>query len=645
MLKRFHQLLQWFFMRVEAVFNTAFGDKLNPLYHLGTITFFQFWLVAISGLYLYIFMDTGVKDAFDSMEQITHGQWWAGGIMRSIHRYASDGLVLTMLLHMVRHFAFDKYRGFRWFSWITGVMLIWLVYISAINGFMLPWDKLAQFVTVATAEMLDWLPVFKGALIRNFIFEGAVNDRLFTLFAFVHLGAPLVVLMIMWIHVQRVPRAHTNPPRPIAIAVGLTFLVLALVKPVVSQGPANLSVEISTIDFDWFLLPIYPLIYDWPLERLWALLIGATALLFLAPWLPPRLRRGAQAELDVTVHPDNKTIKARFGETILDAGLRQGINLPYECRNGGCGLCKCAVLNGEVDPGVYQNSALSTAERAMGKVLMCCATPLSYVEIEYVPEVALARTLVKEYLGRVEKMELLSHDVMRVIIKLPEGQRIPFVAGQYINILLDDGERRAFSFASAPHEAENVELQIRLVPGGRFTTHVFEEMKVGDPILFEGPLGDFVLRESSRPIIFVAGATGFAPVKSMVEDAFHRGIRREIRLYWGVRRPEDLYLPQLPEQWQREHSNFKFIPVLSEPKPEDHWTGRTGLVHEAILQDFPSLAGNEIYACGSVKMVEAIFPKLKNQGAEEGMCFSDAFRISGRSMALQAPAEPERNGR
>ena len=637
MLKRLHKLLQWMFMRVEALFNLAFGDKLNPLYHLGTITFFLFWLVAISGLYLYIFADTGVKDAYDSVEAITHKQWWAGGILRSIHRYASDGMVLTMLLHMVRHFAFDRYRGFRWFSWATGVMLIWLVYISGINGFMLPWDKLAQFVTVATAELLDWLPLFRGTLIRNFIFEGAVNDRLFTLFAFIHIGAPLVVLMLMWIHVQRVPRATTNPPRAIAIAVTLTMLALALLKPVVSQGPADLSTEVGRIEFDWFLLPIYPLIYAWPMERLWALLAGGTLVLFLAPWLPPRLRKGTAAELSLSVHPDNKTVMARYGETILDAGLRAGINLPFECRNGGCGLCKCAVLNGEVDAGAYQPSALSAEERAQGKVLMCCATPLSDIEIEYEPEIALATTPAREYVGHVEALEKLTHDVMRVVIALPAGERIPFVAGQYVNIILEDGQRRAFSFANAPHDGGRIELQIRLVVGGRYTTHVFERMQVGDAIRFEGPLGDFVLRESNRPIIFVAGATGFAPVKSMVEDAFHRGIKRPIHLYWGVRRPEDLYLPDLPEQWQREHENFHFIPVLSEPQPDDNWQGRTGLVHEAILQDFPSLGGNEIYACGSVKMVEAIFPTLKAQGAEEGMCFSDAFHISGRSIALQPP--------
>jgi NAD(P)H-flavin reductase len=240
-----------------------------------------------------------------------------------------------------------------------------------------------------------------------------------------------------------------------------------------------------------------------------------------------------------------------------------------------------------------------------------------------------------EHRARVVTLEKLTHDVMRVMLKLPEGQRIPFKAGQYINIILDDGQRRAFSFANPPHQPDLIELQIRLVPGGRFTTHVFEGMKQGDEIRFDGPLGDFTLRESERPIVFVAGATGFAPVKSMVEDAFQRGLKRPIYLYWGVRRLADLYLPDLPARWDAEHENFHFIPVLSEAAAEDNWTGRTGLVHEAILTDFPDLAGKEIYACGSVKMVEAIFPSLKSQGAEEGMCFSDAFTVSARSMAFQ----------
>ena len=324
-------------------------------------------------------------------------------------------------------------------------------------------------------------------------------------------------------------------------------------------------------------------------------------------------------------------------------------------------MCVCTVLNGRVDHGPYQAAALTTAMRARGQTLMCCAVALEDLEIEVegVPTLTLGEADgagaagaggLHLRRGRVSAMERLSPDLMRVFITLPGDQKLPFVAGQYINIVLDDGARRAFSFASAPADpgqppstaGDVIELHVRRIPGGRYTTHVFERMKVGDTVDFEGPLGRFTLHDSQRPILFVAGATGFAPIKSILEDAFRRGIRRENRLYWGVRRPQDLYLPQLPEQWQREHANFKFIPVLSEPRPEDHWTGRTGLVHEAILQDFPSLAGNEIYACGSVKMVEAIFPKLKNQGAEEGMCFSDAFHISARSMALQAPVEPQK---
>ena len=634
MVKLLQQTLRWFFMRIENVFNVAFGDKLNPFYHLGTISFWQFWLLVGTGLYLYIFAETGIHDAYDSVERITHNQWWAGGIMRSIHRYATDGMILTMILHLLRHFAYDRYRGFRSFSWLTGVALIWLVYIAGVNGFMLVWDKLAQFVVIATAEWFDVLPIFNGTLIRNFLYLESVNSRLFTLLAFVHIGAPLIVVFIMWIHVQRVPRAHINPPRPISIAVTLMFVVLALVKPIVSQGgEADMSVVPTNIDFDWFELPVLALVYVTNPLHLWLWVLGLTGLLFLIPWLPPKRRGAAKEHPSITFHPDRKAVTARFGETLLDAGLRQDINLPYECRNGGCGACKCTVLAGKVDPGLYQPSALSAEELAQGKVLLCCATALDDAEIEY--EASAAAPEFKEYRGRVVKMEKLTYDVMRVLLRLPEGQQIPFKAGQYINVILDDGQRRAFSFANPPHEAEFVELQIRLMKGGRFTTHVFEKMKEGDEVRFEGPIGDFSLRESQRPIVFVAGATGFAPVKSMVEDAFQRGLKREIHLYWGVRQLRDLYLPELPQQWARDHANFHFIPVLSEPAPEDVWTGRTGLVHQAILEDFPELKGHEIYACGSVRMVEAIFPFLKSHGAEDGACFSDAFTVSARSMAFQ----------
>lgn len=626
MIKNLQRGMRWLFMRVEALFNAAFGDRLNPLYHLGAISFFLFWIVAITGLYLYVFFKTGVADAYASVLALTEDQWYAGGIMRSVHRYASDAMVLTMLVHMLRHFAFDRFRGFRWFSWITGVVLIWLVYVSGINGYMLVWDKLAQFVVVASFEWLDWLPIFDGALIRNFIYQSSVNDRFFSLLSFIHVGLPLGVLLLMWIHVQRVPKASTNPPRIIMGCLLLTLLALALLQPALSQGgAADFGTVSSTLAFDWFYLTLFPLLYLWPLGRVWLLLCAATALFAALPWLPPKFRRGAKREFQMWLHPDRRNVAIRAGETLLEAGLRAGIALPYECRNGACGKCKCTLLHGSIDYGAYQAGALTETEKALGKALMCCAVPRSDLEIEYEPVDAAAAASVQTYSGRVHSMERLSDEVMRLMLSLPAGETLRFVAGQYINILLADGQRRAFSFANPPHQSEYIELHIRLIAGGRFTTQVFTQMKAGDDLRFEGPLGSFHLRESERPIIFVAGATGFAPIKSIVEDAFHRGLRRTMLLYWGVRRPKDLYMMELAQRWQQEHDNFKFVPVLSEPRPEDQWQGRSGLVHEAILSDFPDLKGYEVYVCGSAKMVDTAFPAFLEQGLSEEYCFSDAF--------------------
>ena len=272
---------------------------------------------------------------------------------------------------------------------------------------------------------------------------------------------------------------------------------------------------------------------------------------------------------------------------------------------------------------------LTDEERRAGILLTCCATPLSEVEIEYVPATTPGNVPARLWDASVESMELLAPDVMRLVLRLDGEEKISFYAGQYLNVLLDDGERRSFSFATAPHVNDRVELQIRRIPGGRFTTRVFESMKPGDRLRFEGPLGSFFLREDSdKPIIFVAGSTGFAPVKSMLEYAFHRGLERRMILYWGVRRPEDMYLGELARQWAREHDNFEFVPVLSEPRPEDHWQGRTGLVHEAILADFPDLSAYQVYACGSVGMVEAAYPAFSAHGLKQDDCFADAFRLA-----------------
>src|SRR5262245_2475769 len=231
MLKLIQRAGQEAFLGAERVFNTVFGDGLNPFYYLGAIAYYLLWVVVASGIYLYIFFKTGVHEAYDSVEYLTHGQWWLGGVARSLHRYASDAMVLAMVLHLTRHFVFDHYRSFRWFSWVSGVTVLWLVYVSGINGYMLPWDGTAQFVTQATAEWLDALPVFNGVLMRNFITPEAVNDRLFSLLSFLHIGLPLAVLAILWIHTHRVPGASTVPPRPIAIGLTLALLALSFAKP------------------------------------------------------------------------------------------------------------------------------------------------------------------------------------------------------------------------------------------------------------------------------------------------------------------------------------------------------------------------------------------------------------------------------
>jgi NAD(P)H-flavin reductase len=263
---------------------------------------------------------------------------------------------------------------------------------------------------------------------------------------------------------------------------------------------------------------------------------------------------------------------------------------------------------------------------------MCCAVPVGDVVID-VDGLEAASAAIQLHAGRVVALDRLADDVMRVRLALPEEGPLQFAAGQYINIVLEDGARRAFSFANPPHQNDVIELHVRRIPGGRFTGHVFEGMRLGDTVRFEGPLGSFVLQDGDRPILFVAGATGFAPVKSIIEDAFHRGIKRPMRLYWGVRRLQDLYMLDLAEGWQRAHPQFTVVPVLSEPRLEDDWPGRTGLVHKAMLADFGDLTGQEVYVCGSVKMVEAAVPAFMDHGLADGACYTDAFLPS---TALQA---------
>ena len=308
----------------------------------------------------------------------------------------------------------------------------------------------------------------------------------------------------------------------------------------------------------------------------------------------------------VTLKPSGQQFLVEDGETVLAAALRHGLVLPYGCKNGACGSCKGRILEGSVDYGVYQKRVLTDEEKAQGKALFCQAKPLGDVTIEARAVGAAKGIQVKTLPCRVQAMERLADDVIVLRMKLPANEKLKFLAGQFIEFLLKDGTRRSFSMANPPHEADLVELHVRRVAGGKFTEHVFERMKERDILRFEGPLGVFFLREeSAKPVVLVASGTGFAPIKSLVEDAFQRGIERPMTLYWGGRRPQDLYLSALAEKWAAEHASFKYVPVISDALPEDRWQGRTGFVHRAVMQDFPDLSGHQVYACGVPIMVDS----------------------------------------
>jgi CDP-4-dehydro-6-deoxyglucose reductase len=308
----------------------------------------------------------------------------------------------------------------------------------------------------------------------------------------------------------------------------------------------------------------------------------------------------------IILQPSGHHLTVNEDETILSAALREGFTLPYGCRNGACGSCKGRVLEGKIDYGKYQSNTLKPEEIAEGKTLLCVARPLSDLVLE-VKEIRVAGEVpVKTLPCRVQKLEKLVDDVMLMQLKLPANERLQFLAGQYIDFLLKDGRRRSYSIANPPHADEFIELHLRHVPGGRFTDQVFTTMKERDILRFEGPHGSFFIREESdKPIIFVAGGTGFAPIKGMIEHLFAEETDRQLILYWGARAKKDIYLPELPVRWQQQHANFTFIPVLSDPMPEDDWQGRTGYVHQAVLGDFSDLSGYEVYACGAPVMVDA----------------------------------------
>jgi CDP-4-dehydro-6-deoxyglucose reductase, E3 len=343
----------------------------------------------------------------------------------------------------------------------------------------------------------------------------------------------------------------------------------------------------------------------------------------------------------VTVQPSAKSFSAEPDQTILEAALAAGIVIPYGCKNGACGSCKGKVVSGEIAQGPHQASSLSAAEQAEGKALFCCAKACSNLEIEARVIQTAGDFPLKKLPCRVASVERAADDVVILKLQLPATERLQYLAGQYVEIILRDGTRRSYSMAGAPGVSEHLELHLRHLPGGKFTDAVFgvsgPATKEKDIMRFEGPMGTFFLREdSTKPMVMIASGTGFAPIKALMELIQAKGIARPITLYWGGRRPKDLYLNALCEEWATRLPFFTYVPVVSDAIAEDAWTGRTGFVHKAVVADFPDLSGHQVYACGAPIVIESAQRELIAQcSLPEDEFYADSF-ISEADIARQA---------
>ena len=343
------------------------------------------------------------------------------------------------------------------------------------------------------------------------------------------------------------------------------------------------------------------------------------------------------ATFQVSVLPSGRTFSVNPDEAILPAAIRQGIGMPYGCKDGACGSCKCRKLSGEVVHGAHQSKALSAEEEAAGLILTCCGVPQTDVVLESRQVTDESAFPVRKMPSRVMSLEKKSSDVMVVRLQLPANDAMRYHAGQYIEFILRDGARRSYSMANAPHTVlktdapapvgPSVELHIRHMPGGKFTDHVFTAMKEKEILRVEGPYGSFYLREDSdKPMILLASGTGFAPIKAIIEHMQFKGIARPATLYWGGRRPSDLYMDDWVRARVAEMPGLKYVPVISNALPDDNWTGRTGFVHKAVLEDLPDLSGHQVYACGAPIVVDsarADYTALASLPEDE--FFADAF--------------------
>jgi len=315
---------------------------------------------------------------------------------------------------------------------------------------------------------------------------------------------------------------------------------------------------------------------------------------------------------NITLVPAQRSFEVMRDEAILPAAIRQGVGLPYGCRDGACGSCKSRLIEGRVIHGAHQLKALSAEEEDAGFILTCCATPQTDCVVEARSVPGAGEYPVLKLPSRVISLARPAPDVVVMSLQLPANQNLQYRAGQYVEFILqgkNSGARRSYSMANAPHllgSPPAIELHLRHMPGGKFTDHVFGAMKEKDILRVEGPFGSFFLREESdKPIVMLASGTGFAPIKAMLEHLMHKAVSRPVVLYWGARQKRDLYLHDWALQAAADMPGLSYVPVLSEATADDAWTGRTGFVHRAVMQDLPDLSGHQVYACGSPIVVES----------------------------------------
>ena len=329
----------------------------------------------------------------------------------------------------------------------------------------------------------------------------------------------------------------------------------------------------------------------------------------------------------ITVQPSGHQFACDADETVLAAAMRAGVGLPYGCKNGACSSCKGKVVSGSVTHKPHQARALTPEEEAAGMSLFCCAMPHADLVIEAREVAGSGDYPIKKMPSRVSTIEKVAPDVVVISLQLPANETLQFRAGQYIEFLLRDGKRRSYSIATAPGVDQPLTLHIRHLPGGLFTDQVFTTMKERDILRFEGPLGTFFVRDDSdKPMVLLASGTGFAPIKAIVEHLVQTGSQRPMVLYWGGRRPQDLYMDALCREWAATLPNFRYVPVVSNAEAEDHWSGRTGFVHQAVMADLPDLSGYQVYSCGAPIMVESAKKDFVAQcGLPEEEFYADAF--------------------